>query len=393
MIQFTQSVWLWGLAALALPIAIHLLSRKEGRVIPVGSLRHLHETTSQQFRGIKLNELLLLAVRLILILLFVLLLAGLFWKNSDRQLWVVVDRDLLQNTRAMAMADSLTNKNFEWRWLEPGFPKKDKSEISASKNNWQLIEQLHAQHLQHAIVLTSGLLTEFTGEYQPLGPHIDWHVFEPSARKVNVYAVDKSGSTFLRTMHSSAMRTHFVTDTVNVFPDSLQQATTIRVSLVADKNFEDDARLVSAALKSIEAQVPVAIELQSELQSNTDWLIWLSEKVKPETSAKVISVYPTQGNLLLVQHSVNQWQLTKRLTVDAALQSDFTIQLANLITEDVGDSDKISRLDNRTLPEAFFKKAEVKTAAVVDAGFNVPLLVLFLLFLAAERILAFVRKQ
>lgn len=393
MIQFTQSVWLWGLAALALPIAIHLLSRKEGRVIPVGSLRHLHETTSQQFRGIKLNELLLLAVRLILILLFVLLLAGLFWKNSDRQLWVVVDRDLLQNTRAMAMADSLTNKNFEWRWLEPGFPKKDKSEISASKNNWQLIEQLHAQHLQHAIVLTSGLLTEFTGEYQPLGPHIDWHVFEPSARKVNVYAVDKSGSTFLRTMHSSAMRTHFVADTVNVFPDSLQQATTIRVSLVADKNFEDDARLVSAALKSIEAQVPVAIELQSELQSNTDWLIWLSEKVKPETSAKVISVYPTQGNLLLVQHSVNQWQLTKRLTVDAALQSDFTIQLANLITEDVGDSDKISRLDNRTLPEAFFKKAEVKTAAVVDAEFNVPLLVLFLLFLAAERILAFVRKQ
>lgn len=50
MMQLTQSVWLWGLMALALPIAIHLLSRKEGRVVPVGSLRHLRETTSQQFR-------------------------------------------------------------------------------------------------------------------------------------------------------------------------------------------------------------------------------------------------------------------------------------------------------------------------------------------------------
>ena len=80
--MLTQSAWLWGLVALALPVAIHLLSRKEGRVVPLGSLRHLRETTSQQFRGIKLNEYLLLALRILLLILFVLLLAGLFWKNS-----------------------------------------------------------------------------------------------------------------------------------------------------------------------------------------------------------------------------------------------------------------------------------------------------------------------
>jgi hypothetical protein len=64
-----------------------------------------------------------------------------------------------------------------------------------------------------------------------------------------------------------------------------------------------------------------------------------------------------------------------------------------LITTQVVADEKISTLDNRTLPETFFKKTEVKTAEIVNAEFNVPLLILFLLTLAAERLLAFVRKQ
>ncbi|MBP9924506.1 MAG: BatA domain-containing protein, partial [Cyclobacteriaceae bacterium] len=75
MIQFAQPIFLWALTALAIPIGIHLLSRKEGKVVKMGSLRHLRETSTQQFKGIKLNELLLLALRCLLIILFVGLLA------------------------------------------------------------------------------------------------------------------------------------------------------------------------------------------------------------------------------------------------------------------------------------------------------------------------------
>jgi hypothetical protein len=77
MIQFAQPIFLWALTALAVPIGIHLLSRKEGKVVKMGSLRHLRETSTKQFKGIKLNELLLLALRCLLIILFVSLLAGL----------------------------------------------------------------------------------------------------------------------------------------------------------------------------------------------------------------------------------------------------------------------------------------------------------------------------
>jgi hypothetical protein len=362
-------------------------------VVSVGSLRHLRETTSQQFRGIKLNELLLLALRALLIILFVLLLAGLFWKNSERQNWVVVDRALLQNTEAMALADSLINKDYEWRWLESEFPKRDKTRTTSTKNNWQLIEQLHTQHLQHAVVLSASLQTEFIGEYKSLGSHIDWHVFELPTVKSNVYAVEKAGNKFVRTILSSASRTHFATDTVRVLPDSLPQLKQIRVSVVTDKGFEENARIILAGLKSIASTLPVSIEIKSETQPDADWLIWLSEKKLPPTSSKIISVNPIHSNQLFKQHTLNHWQLTKRITVDEALQNDFTIRLAKFITSDVINPEVVSTLDTRVLPEAFFKKTEIAAASVVDAEFNIPLLILFLLTLVAERVVAFVRKQ
>lgn len=391
MMQITQPLWLWGLLALAVPVAIHLLSRKEGRVVPVGSLRHLRETTSQQFRGIRLNEYVLLALRLLLITLFVLLLSGLFWKNTERQLWVVVDRSIIFDPRAMALADSLVEKGYEWRWLEAGFPKESKESGISLRNNWQLIEKLHAQHLQHAVVLSSGWIKEFKGEYAQVGSNIDWQVIDLSSREEPIFSVEKAGNKLVRTVFSSPYRTHFVTDTINALPDSLQQVKPLRVALVVDNAFEEDGRLVSAALKSIASGLPLVIEIGPD-QKDVDWLIWLSESSVPETTANVISIHPAVSSHLIEQQSIRHWQLRKRLTVDVAIENDFSIQLASLLTKDVGNP-MSSSFDIRVLPKNFLKKNEVKAASVMDTEFNVPLLILFLLTLVGERVVAFVRKQ
>src|SRR5690349_13991138 len=96
---FSNPIWLWALTGISIPIAIHLLSRKEGKVIRIGSLRHLQETSTQQFKGIRLNELALLALRCLLIILFVMILSGLslHWTNSNKVSWVLVEKGL-ENT-------------------------------------------------------------------------------------------------------------------------------------------------------------------------------------------------------------------------------------------------------------------------------------------------------
>src|SRR6187401_594471 len=93
---FANPIWLWALAGLLIPIGIHLLSRKEGQVIRIGSLRHLQETNTQQFKGIRLNEIVLLILRCTLIILFVLLMSGLSFErvNKSEAKWVVIEKGL-----------------------------------------------------------------------------------------------------------------------------------------------------------------------------------------------------------------------------------------------------------------------------------------------------------
>src|SRR6187549_1844600 len=98
--QFLNPTWLWGLTGLLIPLAIHLLSRKEGKVIRVGSIRHLEETSTRQFKSIKLNEFVLLILRSLLILFIVLFLAGLLWPDSDsgNKHWLLVEKGLEHDT-------------------------------------------------------------------------------------------------------------------------------------------------------------------------------------------------------------------------------------------------------------------------------------------------------
>ena len=73
MMRFVNPLLLWSLAGLVIPLGIHLLSRKEGKVLRLGSLRHVQETSTQQFKGIRLNEIVLLMLRCAMIILLSLL--------------------------------------------------------------------------------------------------------------------------------------------------------------------------------------------------------------------------------------------------------------------------------------------------------------------------------
>jgi hypothetical protein len=51
---FLNPLYLWALLGLAIPVAIHLWSRKEGRTIKVGSIKFLKgigSQTSQQYKA------------------------------------------------------------------------------------------------------------------------------------------------------------------------------------------------------------------------------------------------------------------------------------------------------------------------------------------------------
>ena len=57
---FLNPTYLWGLLGLAVPLAIHLWSKMEGKTIKIGSIQLLTEANPKQASSIHLNELFLL---------------------------------------------------------------------------------------------------------------------------------------------------------------------------------------------------------------------------------------------------------------------------------------------------------------------------------------------
>jgi hypothetical protein len=126
---FSAPLWLLGLATLAIPLALHLWSRRPKRLIRVGSLRHVAGLAEARSWAARLSEPLLLAVRLAFLTAVVLALAGpllpvRFYGRSGEL--VLVDPGLLMEPariRSDALLDSLARSRATVRLLLTGLPK------------------------------------------------------------------------------------------------------------------------------------------------------------------------------------------------------------------------------------------------------------------------------
>lgn len=81
--EFLQPILLWGLLGLSVPILIHLWNGKKGKLVSWAAMHWLQEQDNQSSKSIRIDQLLLLFLRGMLIVLLVFLLAQLFVKAWD----------------------------------------------------------------------------------------------------------------------------------------------------------------------------------------------------------------------------------------------------------------------------------------------------------------------
>ncbi|GAB3786204.1 hypothetical protein GCM10028818_49200 [Spirosoma horti] len=73
--QFVEPFLLWGALAVAIPVAIHFWHQKQGKPLPWAATQWLIEKQQQQSRGLRLDNILLLICRCLLLIVLALLLA------------------------------------------------------------------------------------------------------------------------------------------------------------------------------------------------------------------------------------------------------------------------------------------------------------------------------
>jgi len=412
-------IWLWGLTGLLIPIGIHLLSRREGKIIKIGSIRHLEETSSKQFKSIRLNELVLLLLRCLIITILVLFLSGFHFQaleKSDK--WLLVESGLERDDELSVLIDSLRRNGFEIKRLTWGFPAlSDRLYDTKKINYWNILAKLKKKSLTQAVVLSYNYADGFAGKRLSLPENVQWVSKNPAPIEFGVNAIRFSDDSLrYRAGHSNANKTSFSTfrskikDGQDFFKFSkadsiaIERPKTISIQIVNQPTFSHDSKMIAAAIYAIDHESPdnfkIEILSQEKFSSakKSDWVIWLSDEKRRPTGVNCIYYRKESSNNLFEKSGFSTWTLTQRLNEQVALQQNLAVQLGLILTSENKYHEIARQKDKRVLgDELIWDKNSVKPeqirSTIIPTSSEKYLMTLLFLFLLLERWISFKRKQ
>ena len=419
MIHFTNPMWLWALTGLLIPLGIHLLSRKEGKMIEIGSLRHLVESNTAQFQSIRINEIVLLMLRSLLITVIVLLLAG-FQINTNKfstNRWLVIENGIQLEKDIKPLMDSLVQQGYEMRFLAKNFPSiNDSLKLPTPKDYWGLTEKLSGSG--DIVVISYNYAEGFKGKRAAMPSNIKWITYNPKLEN-NVAKIVSllDDSVWIREATATAERTAFETKSLPMIEDSVivEKNDSITIRIFFEEAFEYDTKILVASLTALQEAIPYKLIIKSApvkefVNENSDWIIWLSEDKIPEThNTKIIIHGSCKGNnlplivsapdakFLCKNLNTATWVITKRLTEESALKENLTLKLASIVLVNM-ESNGREEKDKRVLSESlmwssFQKQSSFHFSKQSLASVDQYLVILLFLLLLSERWLAYKRNQ
>lgn len=319
-----NSIWLFALAALSIPVAIHLWNIKRGKTLKVGSIS-LITAASQNSRSFKLHDLLLLLLRCLLLALVAFVLAMPLWQKhidtSQIKGWVLIPEESLKETyqKFKPEIDSLNKAGYEFHYFNKGFEKADLNKILSDTtsfkyvNNasyWSLIHQLNGQipSSMQLYLFTSNQTSYFKGEKPEVALNLLWQTYTPAdstsswiakawlTNNSDIHITEGNGKPTETIYDDYAMQpgnpknTPFGVSTDNGrLTVNLKNSSSIAVdtstwhfAIYADRN-SLDARYVKAALESViqftkHKSVIKHFTDAGQIPAHQNWIFWLSDE-------------------------------------------------------------------------------------------------------------------
>jgi hypothetical protein len=257
-----------ALAALALPLLIHLVRRLELTTTEFAALRWIGERLRPQ-RRLRLERPWLLLLRLVLLALLALLLTRPVWQGDAplARPWVVVaPSTALTDARA-----AVGGIDAEWHWLAPQFPHADAALPATTVPLASLLRELDAQ-LPAATALTVVVPEELAGldgERARLSRKVDWRIVPGHMVESPTPALDR-----------------------------------IRIAVRYARESEASLRYLRAAVAAWNQGEPGRYEFDAQpadvpIAQTTNWLVWLA----PSTPA--LTRWLAQGGAALVANDAD----------------------------------------------------------------------------------------
>ena len=374
MFNLLQPIWMFAVAGIAIPIALHLWNVRQGKVLKVGSVALLTEQPVKNSSSIKLNELLLLLLRCLLITLAAVLLAKPQWtpaKNTAKNGWVLIPKAEFSKTYShfKPLVDSLLGAGYSLHYFDASFEEKKvdealKEEASAQDagkavDYWKTIAQLNrvVDTTLPLYIFTNNQLSNFSGSRPGVSLKLVWQTFTvDDSLQQHLAGAYKTydGGIRVVTANSTPTGTSIAYNTVaeaglaaagySVQANGkLNQKGKIGSAVLLDTaplnitvytgSYPTDAGYIKAAIDAIREFSKKNINLrlaekEADIAKGQEWVFWLSDKpMPPNIIAKNILQYEAGKQL-----SASSWvQTAGGYTVnetDPAL-NEFTVPTPN----------------------------------------------------------------
>ena len=358
MLQLLNPLWLWAMAAISIPVLIHLWHIKTGKTLKIGSIALLGESARQSSRSFRINDWLLLLLRCLLLVLLSLLLTQPYWQKQAQQTkakgWVLVEKEPVKEVYAhfKLQIDSLLKAGYALYQLDTSFKAINLQEVlndtsRTAKINvkprsyWPLLTLLEKQIPQKTPVylFTSNQLQHFKGIKPALNLDLRWKTYTPedsvstwietaflnprdsirlvlgeskpahtSFSTINLQSTDRGNSRFNVSFKEGKP---VVSLKNNPQVPVLVDTSTLKIT-VYQNQFPVDAAYLNAALQSVKRFTGRKMKINlannfSQIPSNQNWVFWLSSQTFPLNSSKLA----LGGNVFEYENgktqSINSW--------------------------------------------------------------------------------------
>jgi len=333
--HFLTPIWLTAIAAVLIPVVIHLWNIKQGKTLKVGSIALMGEASRQSSRSFRLLDLLLLALRCLILILSAALLAMPFWtKPADGKVkgWVLIPKQSFKEAYKIYKkpVDSLTAAGYEFHYFDKGFAKaewmdvvKDTAKVTDTTiaNYWDLLAQLNGKVPSKLPVslFTENTLTHFSGSKPTVALNLNWQTYTPGdfdsewlektwiANDNNIKVLKGTSNergTNYSVLNIKPGASYGLVDTriikggnviAQLKSDPEHVVTTdtsvLRIAVIADAG-QPDATYLNAALKAIAPMLHAKVQLLNSsdvirLKQKQDWMFWLARRPVIKAAADI----------------------------------------------------------------------------------------------------------
>lgn len=399
---FLSPLYLWALLGLAVPIAIHLWSKKEGKTIKIGSIRLIKEADSKQSSSIKLNEWWLLFLRLLILSLLVFIIAEPRLKQSEQKVPItyLFEASLLEYNEIKKIIDTLDTSN-SLRIFEKGFPELEREQVGniseTTPNYWQLAKDLQELRSDSIVVFTNSFISGIKGKRPSVQKNIKWILLDLGEKEeIAIKAIKKGEEVKILKAISNREKLGFETEIVSIKDprvinnssgDSIylknensikgipiEKEDALKIELYASDGFSETEFYLEAALKAISKFIDREIivhKVQNKESINlqkADAIIWLSEEDIKGIKLPILFYQENKpaASLIIQGNLKNESILTLRLNSENSMEEHLAEELLEFLEINKELEENIEKQDRRVMPLEQFLPNEGNSALLKE---------------------------